>query len=412
MLELLLCSMLTILPDYLYRRYGQGKRLGKEITLYSVWFELRWGIVLCLMLTIGLITTVFYNHPATTNATAFFRTIPILPETNGRVAEIYVDGVSGPVKQGAPIFRLDSSKQEAAAETARRKIAETDAAMVVAQADIQAAEGKLQEARSAYQQAVDELETKQEIYRRNPGAVATRDIERLQVAVQGRQGSIDAATAAKQQAEAQLSTFLPAQKASAEAELSQAEVDLSKTVIRAGVSGRVEQFTLRVGDIVNPLMRPAGVLIPEGAGQGRLQAGFGQVEAQVMKVGMVAEAACASKPWTVIPMVVTGVQDFIAAGQFRSGEQLVDPQQVTRPGTIFVFLEPLYEGGFEGVTPGSSCIVNAYTSNHEEIIAPETSTMRRVVLHVVDGVGLVHAMILRIQALLYPIQTLVLGGGH
>ncbi|MBA1156823.1 HlyD family secretion protein [Microvirga mediterraneensis] len=410
MLELLLCSMLTILPDYLYRRYAQGKRIGKEITLYSVWFELRWGIVTCLMLTIGLITVVFYNHPATTNATAFFRTIPILPETNGRVAEIYIDGVSGAVKQGAPIFRLDSSKQEAAAETARRKIAETDAAMVVAQADIRAAEGKLQEARSAYQQAVDELETKQEIYRRNPGAVATRDIERLQVSVEGRQGSIDAATAAKQQAEAQLSTLLPAQKASAEAELAQAEVDLSKTVIRAGVGGRVEQFTLRVGDIVNPLMRPAGILIPEGAGRGNLQAGFGQVESQSLKVGMVAEATCASEPWTIIPMVVTGVQDYISAGQVRSGEQLLDPQQVTRPGTVLTFLEPLYENGFNGVTPGSSCIVNAYSNHHEEIVAPETSTMRRLVLHVVDGVGLVHAMILRIQALLYPIQTLVFSG--
>ena len=43
MLELMFCSLLTILPDYLYRRYGQGKRIGKEITFYSVWFELRWG---------------------------------------------------------------------------------------------------------------------------------------------------------------------------------------------------------------------------------------------------------------------------------------------------------------------------------------------------------------------------------
>jgi len=410
MLELLLCSMLTILPDYLYRRYAQGKRIGKEITLYSVWFELRWGIVTCLMLTVGLITVVFYNHPATTNATAYFRTIPILPETNGRVAEVYIDDVSGPVKQGAPIFRLDSSKQEAAAETARRRIAETDAAMVVAQADIQAAEGRIVEARSAYQQALDELETKQEIYRRNPGAVATRDIEKLQVAVQGRQGTIDAATAAKQQAEAQLSTLLPAQRASAEAELAQAEVDLSKTVVRAGVDGRVEQFTLRVGDIVNPLMRPAGVLIPEGAGRGRLQAGFGQVESQALTVGMVAEATCASKPWTVIPMVVTGVQDYIAAGQIRSGEQLLDAQQVTRPGTVLAFLEPLYEGGFDGVTPGSSCIVNAYSSHHEEIVSPETGAMRGFVLHAVDAVGIVHALILRIQTLLYPIQTLVLGG--
>ena len=410
MLELLLCSMLTILPDYLFRRYGQGKRIGKEITLFSVWFELRWGIITCLMLTIGLITVVFYNHPATTNATAYFRTIPILPETNGRVAEVFVDGVSGEVKQGEPIFRLDSSKQEAAAEAARRKIAETDAAMVVARADILGAEGKIVEAKSAYQQAVDELETKQEIYRRNPGAVATRDIEKLKVAVEGRQGGIDAAAAAKQQAEAQLSTLLPAQKASAEAELAQDEVDLSKTVVRAGVSGRVEQFTLRVGDIVNPLMRPAGVLIPEGAGRGRLQAGFGQVESQALTVGMVAEATCASKPWTIIPMVVTGVQDYIAAGQLRSGEQLLDAQQVTRPGTVLAFLEPLYEGGFDGVTPGSSCIVNVYSSHHDEIIAPETGTLKGLVLHGVDAVGLVHAMILRIQALLYPIQTLVLGG--
>ena len=135
------------------------------------------------------------------------------------------------------------------------------------------------------------------------------------------------------------------------------------------MTGRVEQFALRVGDIVNPFMRPAGVLIPEGAGRQRLQAGFGQIEAQIMKVGMIAEATCVSKPWTVIPMVVTGVQDFIAAGQFRGGEQLVDPQQVIRPGTILVFLEPLYEGGLDGVTPGSSCIANAYSSNHD-LIAP------------------------------------------
>ena len=56
-------------------------------------------------------------------------------------------------------------------ETTRRKIAEAEAAMVVAGSDILQAEGKIQEAKSAYQQAVDELETKQELYRRNPGNV-------------------------------------------------------------------------------------------------------------------------------------------------------------------------------------------------------------------------------------------------
>src|ERR1043166_1220095 len=197
MLELMLCSLLTIVPDYLFRRYVQGKRIGKDITLFSVWFELRWGITACIVLTVCLITVIFYNHPSTTSVTLFFRTIPIISETTGRVAEVYV-GFSDPVAQGAPIFRLDSAKQEAAVETARRKIAETDAELAVAEADLLKAEGQIQEAKSAHQQAQDELSTKQELQRRNPGIVAQRDIEKLQVAVDGRLGGISAATAAKQ----------------------------------------------------------------------------------------------------------------------------------------------------------------------------------------------------------------------
>jgi multidrug resistance efflux pump len=409
MLELLLCSVFTILPDYLYRRYVQGKRFGKEITFYSVWFELRWGITACVVLTVCLITTVFYNHPSTSNVTLFYRTIPIVPETNGRVAETFV-GFSGPVAAGAPIFRLDSSKQEAAVETARHKIAQVDAELVVARTDVLKADGQIKQAVSARQQTLDELETKQELYRRNPGNVAFREIERLEVRAEGQLGDIAAATAAKQGAEERVSTLIPAQRASAQAELEQAQVELNKTVIRAGVSGRVEQFTLRVGDIVNPLMRPAGVLIPDGAGQRGLQAGFDQIEAQIMKTGMAAEVTCVSKPFTVIPMVVTAVQDYIAAGQFRGGEQLVDPQQVTRAGTLLVTLEPLYSGGLEGVTPGSSCIANAYSDNHDTIVAKNTGFFRAFALHAVDALALVHALILRLQALILPFQNLVFSG--
>ncbi len=409
MLELMICSMLTILPDYLYRRLVQGKRFGKEITFFSVWFELRWGIVACLMLTISLITLIFYFHPSSNTATLFFRTVPIVPETIGRVAEVNV-GYSAPVAKDEVLFRLDSSKQEAALETARRKIAEVDASLIAAQADVAKTEGQLQEAKSSVQQAKDELEVKSELQRRNPGIVPQRDIEKLQVMVDGRQGSLDAASAAKQSAVLRVSTLLPAEKASAEAALAQAQVEFDKTIIRAGVAGRVEQFFLRVGDLVNPLMRPAGILIPDGAGQDALQAGFGQIEAQVLKPGMVAEATCVSKPWTIIPLVITSVQDYIAAGQFRGGEQLLEAQSAARPGTILVFLEPLYSGGLDGVTAGSSCIVNAYTSNHELISSGKLSTAQSFGLHAVDAVGLVHALLLRIQALLLPIKTLVLSG--
>ena len=53
MLELLLCSFVTVLPDYLLRRFLQGKRWGKEITFVSMWYELRWGITSCVLLTVG-----------------------------------------------------------------------------------------------------------------------------------------------------------------------------------------------------------------------------------------------------------------------------------------------------------------------------------------------------------------------
>jgi len=429
MLELLLCSLLTIFPDYLYRRYRQGKRLGHEITLYSVWFELRWGIITCLMLTVALITMIFYFHPSTTSATLFYRTVPIVLEITvdpiwNVVPASVADGpftftghlpfplpTSGRIlEKGDVIFKLDSAKQEASLQTANRKIAEVDASMLAAQADILKAEGQLEEAKGALKQASDEIDTKRELQKRNPGIVPQRDIEKLEVAVAGRQGSVDAASASKQSAMIRVSALLPAEKASAEAALAEAQVDLDKTIIRAGVDGRVEQFALRPGDVVNPMIRSAGVLIPEGAGRSTLLAGFGQIEAQVMKVGMVAEATCISKPWTIIPMVITNVQDYIAAGQFRGGEQLVEAQQVVRPGTVLVYMEPIYQGGLEGVTPGSSCLANAYTSNHDLIASGKVGSFKSFALHVVDAVGLVHAMLLRIQALLLPIKTLVLSG--
>ena len=411
MIELLLCSLVTILPDYLYRRYAQGKRLGREITLYSVWFELRYGITACLALTISLITLILYFHPSTSNAVSFFRTVPLLPEGSGRVEEVYVK-VRDKVEAGQPIFRLDSTEQEAALETARRRLSEVDAAVASATSELAAADARIREAQASYQQALQELETKMELRKRHEASVSAREIERLQILVAGREAAVSTAEANKGTIETQISSVLPAQKASAEAQMAQAQVELNKTTVRAGIAGTLEQFTLRKGDVVNPLMRPAGVLIPADAGRWGLIAGFNQLEAQVIKVGMLAEATCISNPLTIIPMVVTDVQDLIASGQLRASDQLVDAQQAAVPGTLTVYLEPLFEGGFDNVPPGSKCLANAYTNNHDRLQNEDLGTMTSLYLHMIDTVGVVHAIILRIHALLLPFQTLVFSGEH
>jgi hypothetical protein len=73
-------------------------------------------------------------------------------------------------------------------------------------------------------------------------------------------------------------------------------------------------------------------------------------------------------------------------------------------------MESLYPGQLESIPRGSSCIVNAYTSNHDRIASGELSTAKSVALHVVDATGLVHAILLRVQAVFMPVTTLVLSG--
>ncbi|MBP7242967.1 biotin/lipoyl-binding protein [Amaricoccus sp.] len=410
MLELLLCSAVTILPDFLWRRYAQGKRLGREITLFSVWYELRWGITLCVILTIALITTIFYFHPSTSSAVSVFRTVTILPERGGRVAEVFI-GINEHVTQGQPLFSLDTAEQEAEIETAKRQIAEVEAGMVVARSQLAEAEGRIVQARGSLRQAQDEYDTRAELMRRNPDAIAQREVDRAQVAVDTAQGAVDAAVAGKAAVQSQIDFALPAEKASAEAALAEAEVAFEKALVVAGTDGVVQQFALRAGDVVNPMLRPAGILVPDRHVTG-LAAGFGQIEAQIIKVGMVGEVTCPAIPFTVIPVVVTDVQDVVASGQIRPTDQLQDISTFARPGTITAIMEPLFEGALDRLPQGSACIANAYTSNHDALQDPEIGAFHAFVLHAIDATGLVHAALLRLQALILPVRTLVLSGGH
>jgi multidrug resistance efflux pump len=409
MIELFLCSLVTILPDYLFRHYVQGKRFGDHINFFTVWYELRWGITLCLMLTITLITIVFYFHPSTSNVTSFFRTVTILSESGGRVAEVYVRN-NERVSAGDPIFRLDGARQEAARNAAVQQIAEIDAALAVAATDRRAAEAAVAQAEAALVQVQEDLERRQTLQARGSTVVSERDVEVLENELALQQGALDAARAGVEAVDANVTVLLPAQKATAEAALKQADVEIEKLTVYAGIDGRVEQFALQVGDIVNPILRPAGILVPTGSGQGRFEAGFNQISAQVVKPGGVAELLCMSKPFVIIPMVIVDVQDVIASGQLRPSDQLVDAPSTSAPGSIVAFLEPIYPGQTDDIPPGSRCLANAYTSNHDRLDDPDLGIGQRMFLHVVDTVGLIHAAGLRLRAILMPLQTLVFTG--
>lgn len=409
MLETLFCAMFTILPDYLFRRYGQGKRIGHEITFFSVWYELRWGLTTCFIATTTLITLLFYYHPSTNAVTSYFRTVTILPETGGRVAEVYVVSHEE-VQAGDPLFKLDSSSQEAAVATAQSRVDEVNAALDVSGSDIAAAKATLEQAQAAYDLVESDYLRNKKLLDEGSPAANPSEVDRQFNRLKEREGQVHAAEANLESVQQNVEVLLPAQRASAIASLEQAQTELEKTLVVAGISGRVEQFALQVGDYLNPILRPAGILVPTESGHLMFQAGFNQLAAQVVKPGMIAEIGCLSKPFTVVPMVIVSVQDVIASGQFRPSDQLRDPQDNVRPGSISAVLEPLYAGGIDRLPPGSNCIANAYTSNHERIEHEEMGTARKIGLHVIDTIGVVHAAGLRMRMLLLPVTTLVFSG--
>lgn len=409
MLEFLVLSLITILPDFLIRRFVQGKRIGHEINIFSVWHELRWGITACLILTIALITLIFFYHPATSNVSSLFRTVTVLPEDGGRVDEVFVEN-NQKVEAGDLLFTLDSSVERARVTTHERLIEQIDADMVLATSELAVAEGLIGRAQGVYNQAVNELERRFELRERSPNSVTQQQIDTLQNNADSTQGALLAAIAEMDVVQARITTQLPAVKSSTQAGLVEAEAELAKKFVYAGVTGTLEQFLVKPGDIVSPILRPAGILVPHDEGRGRFMAGFGQIAASVLKVGMIAEITCVAKPFTVIPMVVVAIQDVIPAGQFRPGDRLVDPLDLARPGTILVTLHTLFEGQADGIPPGSNCIANAYTNSHDLIASGELSTLGVIFYHMVDTLGVVHAIILRMQALMAPVQILVLGG--
>ncbi len=175
----------------------QGKRLGKEITLFSVWYELRWGITTCLILTVLSITVVLYYHPSVEGRQ---RAVPdhldLRRNRRPGIGVVYV-GYNQKVKKGEPLFKLDGKRQEADIESARAHDCRSGGKHGHRQADVLTSQGKLDEAKSDYQQALDEYNTKKKLYDRNPDVVTTRELEKLQTLVAARQGNVDAASASQ-----------------------------------------------------------------------------------------------------------------------------------------------------------------------------------------------------------------------
>ena len=178
-------------------------------------------------------------------------------EQGGRVATLAVEE-GDKVKQGDPIFTLESSEQEASVAAARARVQEADARLADVKAEIQrpdeirVLEAALNEAKAMLQVSTNNLERAKALYDkgwttkaalddaiaqhdRNEAAVAEAEKRIIAAKLPGRSDMIDAAAA---NAEA------------ARHALAEAEKNLAKRQVASPAEGTVEEVYFRPGEVV------------------------------------------------------------------------------------------------------------------------------------------------------------------
>jgi HlyD family secretion protein len=190
-------------------------------------------------------------------------------EQGGRIEALSVEEGDS-VKQGDPVFTLESSEQEAAVAAAKARVAEADARLADAKAELQrpgeieVLEAALAEAKAMLQVASNNLSRAQSLFDKGwntkaqlDDAVARHD--RNQAAV---------AEAEKRIAAARLpgrSDMIDAAAASAEAArhaLAEAEKNLGKRNVLAPATGTVQEIYFRPGEVVKVGQAVAALLPP------------------------------------------------------------------------------------------------------------------------------------------------------
>ena len=214
----------------------------------------------------------------TDNAYVAGENAQVTPLTAGQVIEVAVINTQ-PVRRGQMLMRLDDQDQrlavqqaEAALAMAQRRFTQSRAQGSAAGASAQAREAAIPEAQARLTAAQADLTRARSDYQRRAaldgsGAVSAEDMSRARAALASAQAAVQQAQAGLGQARAAATSARQEETAAAAAtsglamdaapevreaaaRLSQAKLDLARTVIRSPINGVVAQRTVQVGQRV------------------------------------------------------------------------------------------------------------------------------------------------------------------
>jgi membrane fusion protein (multidrug efflux system) len=188
--------------------------------------------------------------------------VTVAPKVSGYVAEVFVADNQA-VGVGEPLVRLDGRQYQAVLEQAKAAIAARKADIERGEAELLQQKANIQQVRAQLVGArASEEHAREEVKRYEPlvatGAETTERLADLKNALNQAAATVAADIAAVQAAQRQPATTQAqinqarAQLEAADASVRQAQLDMSDTVVRSTLAGRVGDRTVRVGQFAQP----------------------------------------------------------------------------------------------------------------------------------------------------------------
>lgn len=321
----------------------------------------------------GLLVTMNYNHPFTTDARLYFYTTPIVPTVKGHVVEVTVRP-NVPLTAGDLLFRIDPRPYQYIVEQKRALLAEAEQNVRQLKASFDQASANAERAEADLRLAQQTYDRQSELLEKRVVAQAALDTAARNLDA-SRQGVAETRAAAERARLAFASEIGGVNTAVArlQADLQNAEFDLSETNVTAPTNGYVTQLFLRPGMTVSP-STPTMVFIHSD--DNIFGASFAQNALQRVKAGDEAEIAFDGIPGRVFSGEVGVVSDAIAQGQVQAGGTLLNPEDrsriVGRPITRIRIVDDL--SGYQ-LPAGATAQVAVYTEHWQAV-----AIVRRILL--------------------------------
>ena len=196
--------------------------------------------------------------PYTTQARVNALVVPIAAEVSGTVTAVEIDS-NNVVNAGDLLFQIDRERYQLAVETALASLESARQGTRASTADVETAEAQVVTARAALRSTEQDAVRLRRIKKEDAGAISDRRIEIAENALAAAQGSLAAAESSLQRAIAALGETGDANTnvLQAQAALSQAQLDLTRTAVVAPDSGVITDVRVDRGNFAQagaPLM--------------------------------------------------------------------------------------------------------------------------------------------------------------